>query len=261
MKSELFYQDTQKGSATLILIHAFPLSHRMWDSQFQEFSEKYRVIRYDLRGFGRSSQTDGQTTIELHTDDLLNLMDTLNVQRAVLCGLSMGGYIALRFSERFSERVAGLILADTKSEADTNEGKLGRAAGVKVLKEKGSAALVEDLLKKLLGEKTQEHNTFLVEHVKEMALENSPFGMASALIALAGRTDTTAALSKFNFSTLVLVGAEDKITPPEFAERLKAGIKGAELEVIPDAGHLSNLENPARFNASVLKFLSSNFNA
>lgn len=251
---ELHYTDTgEKNLLALIFIHGFPFNLEMWRPQLEALKGKARLIAYDLRGHGQSQCGDGQYPLEFFVDDLLALMDHLGLAKAALCGLSMGGYIALRAVERAPERVRALILADTRSEADGNPAKIKRAAAMRTLKTSGTAAYAEENIKGLLRPGSRPE---FIESVRALILSNTPLGIGAGLLALAGRTDTGAALGAVAAATLVVVGAEDALTPPTDARALARGIPGARLEVIPDAGHISSLENPEAFNKSLLAFLA-----
>lgn len=245
------------GSLPVVLIHGFPFDRRMWGPQIQALSKQYRVISYDVRGHGASAAGDGQYTVEFFVDDLFQLLDHLKLKQAVLCGLSMGGYIALRAAEREPERVKALILCDTKSEADGNEAKLKRAASVLSVKKNGSSAYAEEFVKAVLTEETLKTQTALARSVKDMIAGNTPLAIAGALLALAARTDTTAALPKMSFPALLLVGSEDRLTPPSASEAMLKALPHAVLHVVPRAAHLSNLENPDFFNEKLLAFLKN----
>jgi pimeloyl-ACP methyl ester carboxylesterase len=237
-----------------VLIHGFPLGSEMWHSQIQALKKSYRVVAYDLRGQGRSDTGDGQFTLEFLVDDLIALLDKLKIERAILCGLSMGGYIALRSTERETDRVNGLILCDTKSEADTNEGKLARAAAIKVIKKDGVKTFARNFLNDALSSMSLSDRN-LVGATMKIICRNKPLGLCATLLALAGRTDTTGFLPRVKVPTLILAGDSDKITPPEFSRRMHSSIQGSELRLITKAGHLSNIENSIEFNSHLLKFL------
>ncbi len=246
----------QGSGLPVVLIHAFPMSHRMWEPQMPALAG-FRVIRYDVRGLGASGAGDGQYSLESFVDDLFRILDHLQLKQAVLCGLSMGGYIALRAAERSPERVKALVLCDTKSEADGNEIKIKRAAGMAAVKTHGSAAYAAAFVKTVLSEKSLRTRPDLVESVKKIIAENKPLGIAGALLALASRTDTTAALPAMDFPVLILVGDEDRLTPPSAAEAMQRALPRARLHVIPNAGHLSNMDNPGVFNERLLEFLGT----
>lgn len=241
-----FEQKGDPKSQPLVLIHAFPLHSAMWNPQFEALAKDFHVVRYDVRGFGKSKVDDPQVTIELFVDDLLALLDQLKIKEAVLCGLSMGGYIALRFAERHPERVSGLVLADTKSDADGNEAKIKRAQGVGIIKNRG----LESFLKPFVQGAAV--NVVAQAEMLKWGMESPPSAVAGALIAMAGRTDTTPALAKFDFPTLVIVGDKDTITPD--GEKLRKGIPGAKLVTLSGAGHLSNLDQAEPFTKAVREF-------
>ncbi len=250
-----FVDQGSRQAAPIVLIHAFPLNHTMWNSQISILSEKYRVIAYDIRGHGESDVGDGQYTIELFVDDMIALLDHLKIKKTNLCGLSMGGYIALRALERHPERFSALVLSDTQSEADSDEAKVKRSGAIQLIKEKGLAAFAEGFVKSAFAPATFTDNPEVIQAVKEMILKNSPLGICGALLAMATRTDTTAVLNKTKIPTLILVGEKDQITPLSAATSMKENIPNAQLHVISCAGHLSHLENPTEFNRRLLVFL------
>ena len=175
----------------IVLIHGFPFSHEMWRPQIEALKSAYRVIAYDVRGHGRSDVGDGQYTIELFVDDLLGLLDHLKIQKAVLCGLSMGGYIALRAIERNPERVRALVLCDTRSEADSDEGKVKRSATIRTVKTQGVPAFADASVKPLFAPRSLTENPAAVETIRRLVLATQPLGLCGTLLALASRTDTT----------------------------------------------------------------------
>ena len=227
----------------------------MWEPQAEALSYIYRTVSYDVRGHGQSDAGDGQYSLEFFVDDLIDGMDHLKIENAVLCGLSMGGYIALRAVERHPDRFKGLVLCDTKSEADSDEVKIKRAAAVRAVKKDGVPPFASGFVKSVLTEKTLETRPDLVESVLKLMLGNSPLGISGALLAMAARTDTTAALAKMTLPALILVGQEDRLTPPSVSEAMMKRMPHAVMHVIPEAAHLSNLENPSVFNEQLLAFL------
>ena len=251
------YDEGVREGLPVVLIHGFPFNRQMWGPQLRALSAVYRVISYDVRGHGASDVGDGQYSLELFVDDLLGILESLNLKQAVLCGLSMGGYIALRMAERNPERVKALVLCDTKSEADGNEAKLKRAASVLAVKKNGSVAFAQEFVKAVLTEETLQSRPELVRSVAALIAGNTPLGIAGALLAMVSRTDTTPALPYLSFPALILVGEQDKLTPPSAAEAMRKALPHAELHVIPQAAHLSNLENPEVFNEKLLAFLKN----
>lgn len=247
------------GSTTelpVVLTHAFPLTHAMWRPQIAALETDYRVIAYDVRGFGKSDAGSGQYTMEFMVDDLLALLDRLQIERAVLVGLSMGGYITLRAAERWPDRVRALVLADTRSEADSNEAKIKRAAALKTVKEHGLGVFAENFLQTAFAPQTFAGNSALIEDARQLILRNSAAGICGGLLALATRTDTTAFLPHIKVPTLVLVGEHDALTPPAAARAMTEKIPGAQLHVVAGAAHLSNLENAPMFNKHLTEFLA-----
>jgi pimeloyl-ACP methyl ester carboxylesterase len=250
----LEYEATGSGPA-LLLLHAFPLGLFMWEPQVEALAATHRVVRFDARGFGGSPAGEGPLTMEAIADDGAALLDHLGLEKAIVAGCSMGGYAALAFARRHPRRLSGLVLLDTRGGADTEEAKANRAAlAAKVLAE-GASAAVEAFLPKLLGETTRREQPQLAARLRQRILATSPRGIANALHGLAARPDSRDLLGAIAVPTLVLVGAEDVLTPPSEAEALAAAIPGAVLEVIPAAGHLASLENPGAVNAAWRGFL------
>jgi 3-oxoadipate enol-lactonase len=245
-----------RAKTPVIFLHGFPFSQAMWQPQVQALQSAHRLLTYDHRGHGASDVGDGQYMLEFFVDDLIGLMDHVKIQRAVLCGLSMGGYIALRAVERNPERVQALVLCDTRCEADSNEAKLKRAAGIRTVKDKGVPVFAEGFMKQIFTAKSLAGNGLAVTQIRKTIEATSPLGICGTLLALATRTDTTAALPKISVPTLVMAGDQDPITPPSAAQTLAKGIPGAELQILPNASHMSNLENPDTFNQHLMSFLN-----
>jgi pimeloyl-ACP methyl ester carboxylesterase len=245
-----------RSNPTVVLIHAFPFSSEMWKYQIRALRERYRTVAFDLRGQGKSLAGNGLFTIEFLIDDLIALLDKLNIERAILCGLSMGGYVALRTIERHNDRVSGLILCDTKSEADTNDGKLARTKAIKEINKHGVKPFAASFLENAFSPSSLA-NEKLVREATRIICRNKPLGLCGMLLALAARTDTTLALSQIDVPTLILVGEHDRITPPHYSKSMRLSIGDSELSILPNAGHISNLENPAEFNLHLLQFLDT----
>ena len=239
----------------VVFIHGFPFSQEMWKPQVAAFSSEYRVVTYDIRGHGKSKVGDGQYTLELFVDDFFGILDHLNIERAVVVGLSMGGYIALRAIERNPEQFRALVLCDTKSEADTDEGKLKRAASIKLVKTEGVKKFAAGFVKSVFAPETFKKKPEIVRFLQKIIEKNSPVAIAGTLLALAARTDTTLSLPKINVPTLIIVGEKDTLTPVSAAQSMNERIARSELHVIPNAAHLSNLENPEEFNQLLMNFL------
>jgi 3-oxoadipate enol-lactonase len=253
--ADLAYDVRGTGQA-LLLLHAFPLGLVMWEPQARAFAATHQVIRFDARGFGGSPPGDGLLTMEKIADDAVALLDHLGVSQAVVCGLSMGGYAALALVRRYADRLKGLVLADTRAGADSVEARAARAAQADTVRKRGSAAIADAVLPKLLGETTHQQRPELVARLRETIAANPPRGIADALAGLAARADSAPTLREIRVPTLVVCGAEDAITPLAESEALVRGIAGSRLEVVPQAGHLSSLENPEGFNGALRKFLT-----
>lgn len=241
----------------VVFIHGFPFSHRMWEPQMRALPHGIRAISYDLRGHGESQVADGQYTIEFLVDDLMALLDHLVIDKAVLCGLSMGGYVALRAVEKFPDRVRALVLADTRSEGDSNEAKIKRSASILAVKRDGVPAFAEVFVKAVFAPHNLSGQPQIVEFVKTLIRGNTQLGIAGTLVALAARTDTTAALVQIKVPTLIMVGESDSLTPPAASEAMHKKISGSQYVVIPGAGHMSNLENERLFNETLVAFLKN----
>jgi pimeloyl-ACP methyl ester carboxylesterase len=237
----------------VVLLHAFPLSSAMWEPQLDALKD-FRVLAPDLRGFG-ATPLSSPWFVEHAVDDVFETLTSLSVEKAVLVGLSMGGYVALRAVEKQPARVRALVLCDTRAEADANENKIKRAAAVDFVRTRGVAAFVDPFLNDALAPATKTGKPEVFEFLKGVALKASPEAVMAALGALAARGDMTGALPGVRVPTAVLVGSQDKITPLPLSELMRSRVPGAELHVIPDAGHFSNAENPAAFNERLVSFL------
>ncbi len=250
-----FESNHSHAKPTVVFVHGFPHTHELWRDQVSEFGETHRVITYDLRGFGESEGAGKNYLIDYYVDDLIALLDHLKLPKATVCGLSMGGYIALRAIAREPSRFNGLILADTSAEPDQNAAKLKRLDLVKTLDDQGLSTFVDAVIKGVLQPATIEQSPERLTDLDHMIRENSEQAITGALAALSARLDLNDTLSQISVPTLILVGEEDKTTPPELSEKLKTQIDGSELVKIPRAGHLSNWENPEAFNHALRAFL------
>ena len=242
----------------LVLVHGYPLNRAMWQPQVEGLSDIARIIAPDLRGHGDSQAVSGPYSMDRFADDLYTLLDTLQVaQKIVLCGLSMGGYVAFAFYRKYPERVAGLILTSTRAGADSPEGRAARDQAADLARAKGVPAIVEGMLPRLLSPVTYKKKPHLVEQAREIMLRTSLQGVLGDLAGMKERPDSTPTLAHITVPTLLLPGADDQIIPLADAQAMQAGIPGAQLKIIPNAGHLPNLENPAAFNRAVRRFLKA----
>lgn len=238
----------------VIFVHAFPLNQTMWDDQVASLRETCRTITLDLRGFGRSGFASSPSSIEQMASDVRGLMRALGIDRAVLVGLSMGGYISLAFYRNYSECVRALVLADTRASADTEEARERRIKSAEKAEREGSRAIADDVVPMLLGRSTLSARPDLIARTREMIESSSPAGIAAAQRAMAARRDSTDLLGAMNIPVLVIVGSEDSLTPPAEVETMHKAIRGSRLQVIEGAGHLSNLEQPHQFDAVLSEF-------
>lgn len=243
--------DDRGGRQPLILIHGYPLDGAIWSPQVEALSNERRVIAPDLMGCGRS-QPAARTSVDDHADDLAALMDALVLRRAVIGGVSMGGYVALAMWRRHPGRISGLVLANTRAGADTEAARAGRYQTATSVAEQGTAAVVEGLLPKLLSGAA---GSDVVAEVKQIMARQSPAAVIDALKAMAGRPDSTGILAGITVPTLVITGADDGLLPPSESNVMADLIPGAELVILPGAGHLANFEAPGAFNSALRAFM------
>ena len=252
---EMAYTDTGAGRP-IVLIHGYPFNRSLWADQIPALSNGHRIVAPDLRGFGESDASPDTSTMNRLASDVASLMDHLQIPRATIGGLSMGGYVALAFYKQFPSRVRALILADTRGQADTEEAKQTRAQQAEKALSEGMAGIADAMLPKLLTPETVSKHPEVVKRVRDMMLKTKPEGAAAALRGMAEREDQTALLPKISVPTLILVGAEDAITPVADSEKMHQAIPSSSLVVLDHAGHVSNLERTQEFNDALLHFLS-----
>lgn len=238
----------------LLLVHGFPLDSRLWDAQIAGLSSRVRVIAPDLRGSGKSDVPPGPYSMDQYADDMAGLLDGLGIRRAVVAGLSMGGYIAFALWRRHPERAQALVLADTRAEPDSPQARANRDAAAIRVREIGPAAYAEEMLPRLLAPANLD-TPRIRERALPMMAGQPVEGTAGALGALRDRSDSRALLPGISVPVLVIVGREDSLTPPADARAMADAIPGARLVEVPRAGHLSPLENPRAVNAALREFL------
>jgi 3-oxoadipate enol-lactonase len=260
-KTSFGYRDEGSG-IPVIFIHAFPLNQTMWDEQVAALKNHCRVITLDLPGFGESDvpdgrYTDGSYTMDQMASDVRGLMSALDIDRAVLAGLSMGGYVTLAFYRNYPDAVRALVLADTRATADTAEARERRLKSAERAEREGAQAIADDMTPLLLGRSTVERRPDVVQRVRAMIEANSPRAIASAQRGMAERRDSIYILAAIDFPTLIIVGSEDTLTPVAEAEAMRNAIPGSHMQVIEGAGHLSNVEQPEQFNSIVIQFLKT----
>ena len=246
----------ERPRGTLLLLHAFPLNARMWEGELALAGTGWHVIAPQLRGFDGGAGDPPAASVDDYAGDIIDLLDALHVKQAVVGGLSMGGYVAFALLRAAARYVQGLILADTRSQADTPEGIAGRTRLLQLVQDKGASAVADEMIPKLLGETTRATRPAVVERVRSLALANSSDAIAGAIRALMTRPDSTPLLASIHVPTLIVVGEEDTVTPPAASEEMHRAIAGSQLVRIPQSGHLANLEQPALFHAALAAFLS-----
>ena len=251
---QLAYTDVGLGQP-VVLLHGYPFNRSLWTEQVSALSNSYRVMTPDLRGLGESDASAGAATMNRMAEDVAVLLDRLEISRAVVGGLSMGGYVALAFYKQFPSRVRALILADTRAQADTHEGRQARFRQAGQALAEGMASIADAMLPKLLTPETVSKRPEVVKRVRDMMLKTKPEGAAGALLGMAERDDQTSLLSQISCPTLILVGREDPITPVADSEKMQREIGGSRLVVIENAAHVSNVERPEQFNDELVRFL------
>lgn len=256
MPVELDCDDLGTG-LPVVLLHAFPLSSAMWSAQREVLSADYRVLTPDQRGFGGSPLGDDQPSLDVAADDVAALLDVKAIERAVVGGLSMGGYVAMAFARRHPERLAGLVLADTKASADSDPARDKRERIARAVLQAGDAAvLLEEVLPTLLGDTSERERPEVVAAVRQMVTDAPAPAVAWAQRAMAARPESFTSLRSAGVPTLVIVGEEDRLSPPDEAQQIVAAVPGAELRSIAAAGHLSAVETPEAFSSAVRDFLT-----
>jgi 3-oxoadipate enol-lactonase len=250
----VFIEGNNKNKA-IVFLHGFPYDHSMWQKQCDSFYENYFCVTYDIRGLGTSPAGNGQFTMESFVDDLEIIIDELKLHKPILCGLSMGGYIALRAMERIQEKFSALILCDTRSEADNNDGKLKRGAGIKRITVEGIAPFTKDFITNCFGEDFKNNKGNDLKKIIERSSEYDPVGVKGSLLAMISRTDTTPVLSKINIPTLIICGEQDALTPPSVMKEMFHKINNADFVEINKAGHMTPIESPEEVNKTIQRFL------
>jgi len=238
-----------------LLVHGFPLNRRLWQAQANRLVEAARVLAPDLRGQGYSEAPPGPYTMEQHAEDLRALLDERGIARAIVTGLSMGGYIAFEFWRRYPERVQALVLCDTKAAPDDEEGRANRDRSAQRVREIGVEAFGREMMPRLLARESLE-DTQLAGRALAMMSMQTVEGIAGALAGMRDRPDSRPTLSTINVPVLLLFGEQDQFTPPKVGYEMAAALRDARVVVIPRAGHLSPLENPRAVNAALLSFLA-----
>jgi 3-oxoadipate enol-lactonase len=253
---QLSYDDVGEGNTPIICLHGFPFDKTMWQGQLDFLKSSNRIIACDIRGFGKSTDEKSHLSIDLFSEDLIAFMDKLNIDKAIVCGLSMGGFIALNALKRFPNRFDALILCDTQCIADTVKVKEKRYKIIDDIDVNGVTDFNEGFIKSVFHKDSLSDKKDLVEKLRAVVFANSQHIITGGLTALAERSETCSTLKDINIPTLIICGREDEVTPLVQSESMNSTIRGSMLRVIDDAGHVSNLEQPDEFNKHLLNFLT-----
>ncbi|WP_207427190.1 alpha/beta fold hydrolase [Pedobacter sp. SYSU D00535] len=244
---------------TAVFIHGFPFNKAIWRAQLEGLPEDVSGVAYDIRGFGSSEAGHQFFSIDLFARDLLNLLEVLHIERPLLCGISMGGYIALRAAEIALQKLGGLVLADTNAVADSEEGKLRRFATIDQVLSDGRQAFADNFVKNVFSPRSFSDLPEQIAAVKQMIESTEVSTICSSLLALASRTSTLEFLPAIDVPVLVIRGEEDKLMTEEHLNQLGEHVRNAEVELIPEAAHLPNIESPEIFNFYLNRFISKHF--
>jgi pimeloyl-ACP methyl ester carboxylesterase len=243
----------------VVLLHGFPLSSEMWTPIRTAVEQAARLITPDLRGFGGSDKPQGDYGMETLAGDVLRLADRIGVERFVLGGHSMGGYVALRLAASHAERLTGLILIDTRASADTPEGKVRRTAAIERIRRGEAAAFLDEFIPNLLGESTRGRAPRLAAELRALAAEVPDHVLAGCLAGMRDRPDSVQVLSGLDLPALVITGQEDALAPPEVAHAMAAALPRGRLALVPLAGHTPSVERPIPTAEAILAFLREHF--
>lgn len=253
----LSYDDLGESGTPVIFLHGYPFSKAMWRKQLEFLQTTNRVIACDIRGFGDSEDESSILSIDLFADDLLQFMDSLKIEKAVICGLSMGGYIALNAYQRSPERFVALILCDTQCIADAPEVKEKRYKTIDDITANGVKKFNDGFIENVFHRDSLSNKKELVEELRKVVFENSQHIINAGLTALAERTETCSTLGAISIPTMIICGKEDKVTPLAQSDFMHQMIEGSTMHVIDNSGHVSNLEQPDEFNQYLLDFLTA----
>ena len=247
----------ENGDIPLIFVHGFPFNKSSWLPQMEFFKKTHRVIAYDIRGFGNSALGKEEFSMRLFADDLIMLMDKLKIKKAIVCGLSMGGYILMNAAYRYSERFAAIVLSDTQCNADSVEMRKERAKTTAQINSEGLKPFAEGYLENIFCHESIDNKKELVEQIRNTILSTSPIAIIGTLHALSMRYQMCPSLKEITVPTLILCGKEDKITPLSQSEFMLKSITNSTMKSIDNAGHLSNLEQPEEFNKHLSNFINN----
>lgn len=251
----LSYDDVGKGLVPIVFLHGFPFDKTMWKGQLDYLKATHRLIALDIRGFGKSMDEESHLGMDLFANDLILFIDKLGLEKVIICGLSMGGFIALNAMKRFPSRFEALILCDTQCIADSYDVKVKRYKTIGDIKEYGVSNFNEGFIKKVFHQDSISNKPELVAQLRSVIFANSQHIICQGLIALAERSETCSILDKITIPTLIICGKEDAITPLDESKFMSKNIEGSVLHIINNAGHVANLEEPTKFNKLLRNFL------
>lgn len=261
--NQILHYSDQGGDQPLLMIHGYPLNRRLWQPQLSGLSDIARVIAVDLRGHGESPPAPAPEpephvySMSLLADDCIHFLDALEISRpVVVCGLSMGGYIALALYKKYPQRVAGLILAATRASADSTEAKNNREKAVELARQGGAQAIAQSMIQRMFAPQNFENRPDLVETALDIMRATSVEAIIGDLLGMRDRPDSTSLLPNISVPCLIVHGEDDQLISLSDVQAMHAGIPDADLRIIPDAGHLVNLEQPELFNQAVRDFWS-----
>lgn len=241
----------------LVLLHPFPAHHELWFPAAQALTSRYRVILPDLRGHGESDAGEGAATMDKHAGDLARVLDEAGAGRAVFCGVSIGGYILFEFWRRYRARIEGLVLCDTRSQAETAESRATRLKSAADVLEYGTEKFVDGMVQKVIGKTTLAARPDLVDGARRMMLKMSAEDVAQVQQGMADRPDSTPTLRTIDVPTLILVGEEDTLTTVADVESMRRHIPGSQIKVIPKAGHYAVWEQSEQVGKVLRQFVDS----
>ena len=253
--TSIYYEEAGQGTPPVVLLHGFPLDSRVWKSQVAALSERNRAVAPDLRGFGQSASSDA-FTMESIADDMHALLDEIGALPAILGGLSMGGYTALAYAKKYPTDLTGLLLIDTRAEADTPEGREARQKMIEMVQQKGSPAVAEAMMPKMLAPDTATKLPAVARELRTIMESQPPKTIENALVALRDRPDFRGDLASIAVPTLILVGESDAITPPAMSETLNKSIPNSKLVKISNAGHMTPMEQPEQVSRAIRDFVA-----
>lgn len=251
----ILYDDLGEGPVPIIFLHGFPFDKSTFQSQMEFLQETNRVIAYDIRGFGGSGSDYEKASISLYADDLIHFMDALEIKKAMVCGFSMGGYILLNAVNRYPERFASLVLCDTQCIADSSEAKERRIKLIREIESTGLDSFAADFTTSIFFQRTRIEKPHLIEEYKKKIRSNDVSSITEGLTALTQRYEMCSWLRKITVPTLILCGKEDRVTPPIQSEFMHNKIANSQLYMIPNAGHMANIEQPEEFNERLINFV------